>query len=81
MACCVATCCSGTRLQRQQFLVAGEVKPRVVELSLVTGELAFSLRQRRFERPVVELREEVARVNKLAFVVVDLGQLSVGLAS
>ena len=67
----------GDRILREQRLVALEIDLRVFQLRLVARHLSVRLRQHHFERPRIDLREQVARLDILALAEGDAHQLSV----
>ena len=69
----------GDRILPPQRLVALQVGLRLLQQPLVVRELALRLLQRHLVGPRVDLRQEVALLDHLAFLEADLGQLAVDL--
>ncbi len=60
-------------------LVAREIHARLIKQTLVARELPFGLLQRGLVGPRIDLREEVALLDELAFLEADIGQLAIDL--
>ena len=67
------------RVLCHQRLVTSQIDLGVLEHRLILGELSFRLSQRNLIRPRVDLREEIALVDHLAFLEGALDQLAVDL--
>ena len=82
--CCTSAACVSTRLPRDRVLrhqraVALQIDLGVVQRRLVLGELAFRLGQRDLIRARIDLGQEIALLDDLAFLERDLDQLAVDL--
>ena len=64
-----------------QRLVALQVGLRLLQQALVARQRPLRLLQRHLVRPWIDLRQEVAHFDELAFLEADLGQLAVRSAS
>ena len=67
------------RILLGQFLIAREVDLRLREQALIVGELAFELRLQELVGARIDLRQEIALLDQLAFGEPDLEQLAVDL--
>ena len=69
----------GDRILPSERLVALQVGLRLRQQALIVGQRALRLLQRRTVRPRVDLRQEVALLDHLAFLEADLLELAVDL--
>ncbi|OIQ74046.1 hypothetical protein GALL_443110 [mine drainage metagenome] len=66
---------------RRQALVAGQIDLSAFQHGFVARELPLGLRQGGFIRPRIDLREQIALLDLVAFLEVDLHQIAADLGS
>ena len=66
---------------RREALVAGEVDLRALQQRLVARQIAVGLRQRGFVGPRVDLGDQIAFLDLVAFLEIDLEQIAADLAA